>query len=261
MRSTPHPTRLIALVLAAVLGLTACGDDGTPAPADHATSESPTATATPEPDDLDVDEAGREETDLDPSDLDDESPALLETEYAVEAVDFGEPGAVTAPGTPLSMGEPAWLNQTVRYGTDEVTGPAGLTVLDIRELDPSVFDSYDNAEDFADKTPYAILFQQQWLYDIPEDRDPQTLALFPMLEDGSDAEYVTAGGGLGFGRATNTCGLQLPEYDEETKTLVSCFIGLGTDLPVTTAVYNGEGYASFVVSPDNPYFAQPLVWD
>lgn len=46
----------------------------------------------------------------------------LEVDYEVEAVDFGAPGAVTAPGTALALGQPAWLNQTETYGEDEVSG-------------------------------------------------------------------------------------------------------------------------------------------
>lgn len=129
----------------------------------------------------------------------------------------------------------------------------------MQTLDTSIFDQYDNAEEFAGYTPYAIVFQQQWFYDVPEGFDPMTTDLFPVKEDGADAEYLT--GQFGFGAATNACGLQLPEYDEDTKTLVSCIIGLSKDLPATTAKYNGETYTSVIVSADNTYFAQPLTWN
>jgi hypothetical protein len=250
MRPISRPATLTALALATALTLTACGSDDA---GSDATPFSAGADSTSE-DATDTDAADEAEVTEEPS----SEPTQLEVEYDVAAVEFGEPGALTNPGTPLAKGEPAWLNQTITYGEEEVTGPIGLSVLDTRELDPSIFDQYSNAADFAEYTPYAITFQQQWFYDIPEGYDPTTTDLFPLMEDGTDAEYLT--GQFGFGAAKNTCGLQLPEYDEETKTLVSCIIGLSKDQPITTAMYNGESYMSFVASPDNAYFSQPLSW-
>lgn len=250
MRQISRPATLTALALATALTLTACSGDDAESDATPFSAGSDSTEATTE---TDAETADAEETEEPTSE-----PTQLEVEYDVAAVDFGAPGALTNPGTPLAKGEPAWLNQTATYVDQEVTGPVGLSVLDVRELDPSVFDQYSNAADFAEYTPYAITFQQQWLYDIPEGSDPVTTDLFPIMADGTDAEYLT--GQFGFGAAKNTCGLQLPEYDEETKTLVSCIIGLSKDQPITTAKYNGETYMSFIASPDNAYFSQPLSW-
>lgn len=249
MRPITRPTTLAALSLAAVLTLSACsgGDDESTSPsfsAADATTDGGEATT--------EDEATEDVVEEEPT------PTELAVDYDVAAVDFGAPGAVTGPGTPLTKGQPAWLNQTATYGEQELTGPTAVSVLDVRALEPSIFDQYSNAEDFAGYTPYAITFQQQWFYDVPAEYDPTTLDLFPIKEDGSDAEYLT--GQFGFGAATNSCGLQLPEYDEETKTLVSCIIGLSKDLPVTSATYNGETYTSIIASADNAYFNQPLSW-
>ena len=253
MRPITRPTTLAALSLAAVLTLSACsgGDDESTTPsfsAADATTDGGEATT--------EDEATEDVVEEEPTE--DPTPTELAVDYDVAAVDFGAPGAVTGPGTPLTKGQPAWLNQTATYGEQELTGPTAVSVLDVRALEPSIFDQYSNAEDFAGYTPYAITFQQQWFYDVPAEYDPTTLDLFPIKEDGSDAEYLT--GQFGFGAATNSCGLQLPEYDEETKTLVSCIIGLSKDQPITTAMYNGESYMSFMASPDNAYFTQPLSW-
>lgn len=250
MRPISRPTTLAALSLAAVLTLSACsgGDDESASPSFSA------ADATTDAGDPAEGETTEDVVEEEPA----EDPTELAVDYDVAAVDFGAPGAVTGPGTPLTKGQPAWLNQTATYGDQELTGPTALSVLDVQPLDASIFDQYSNAEDFAGYTPYAIVFQQQWFYDVPAEYDPTTLDLFPIKEDGSDAEYLT--GQFGFGAATNACGLQLPEYDEETKTLVSCIIGLSTDLPITTAKYNGETYTSIIASADNAYFAQPLSW-
>ena len=169
-----RPT-LVALVLSALLA--GCK----PAATDTAAAETPQAEATewPAP-----------------------GPTQRAVQYDVAAVEFGEPGALTNPGTPLAKGEPAWLNQTATYVDQEVTGPVALSVLDVRALDASIFDQYSNAADFAEYTPYAITFQQQWFYDIPEGSDPVTTAPFPPMEDGTDAEYPT--GPFGFGAAKHT---------------------------------------------------------
>lgn len=250
MRPISRPTTLAALSVAAVLTLSACsgGDD------EETTASLSASDTTTDADESTDSEATEDVVEEEPS----EDPTELSVDYDVPAVEFGDPGAVTGPGTPLTKGDPAWLNQTVTYGEEEVTGPTAVSVLDVRALEPSIFDQYSNAEEFAGYTPYAITFQQQWFYDVPAEYDPTTVDLFPIKEDGSDAEYLT--GQFGFGAASNACGLQLPEYDEETKTLVSCIIGLSKDLPVTTAQYNGETYTSIIASQDNAYFSQPLSW-
>ena len=186
------------------------------------------------------------------------SPEPLPVDYAVEAVDFGEPGAVTPPGTALPFGTPAWLNQTVTVDGADVTGGVGVSVLEVRELDASVFDQFSNADEFAGYTPYAIITQHQWLYDVPEGSDPETLDLFPLTQDGADANYLTSG--FSFNSPGDSCGLALPEYDEEDRVLVSCFVALSQSVPVTSAEYNGEGYHSIVASSENAYIPPPVTW-
>lgn len=183
----------------------------------------------------------------------------LPVDYEVQPVDFGPAGAVTAPGTALTVGQPAWLNQTVTVGEEEITGGVGVSVLAVRKLDPTIFEQFSNADEFAQYTPYAVVTQQQWLYDIPEDASPETVDLFPIAEDGSDAQYLTSGFSLN--SPGDSCGLLLPEYDEENQVLVSCFVALSErDLRVTSAEYNGETYQSFMASSDNAYFPAPVTW-
>lgn len=192
------------------------------------------------------------------------SPAatVIETEYDVNAVDFGAPGTTTPPGTALAFGQPAWLNNTTTYYDEDsneqtAEGGVGVSVLEVRALDAAMFEEYSNAEEFAGYTPYAIVIQFQWLYSLPDGEAPDAVDLFPLKEDGSDAEYLT--GSFGFG-ATNECGLLLPDYDPEANVAVTCMVGLSTDLPVTSAEYNGETYYSFVASSDNEYFSSPIIW-
>lgn len=194
-----------------------------------------------------------------PSEGTERGDGALPVEYEVEPVDFGAPAAVTPPGTALAVGQPAWLNQTVTFGEEEVTGGVGVSVLAVRKLDPALFEQFSNADEFAQFTPYAVVTQQQWLYDVPADYSPETVDLFPIAEDGSDAQYLTSGFSLN--SPGDSCGLLLPEYDEEKQVLVSCFVALSErDLRVTSAEYNGETYQSFMASTDNAYFPAPVTW-
>lgn len=232
MRLSPLAVPAAALVLA--LGLAGCSSDE---PTSKDKDRSAGASAAPAP----------------------EQTGPLAVDYEVDAVDFGAPGAVTAPGTALGLGQPAWLNQTETYGDQEVSGGVGVAVLQVSELDASLFDQFSNADEFEGYTPYAVITQHQWLYDTPEGYDPTTVDLFPLDATGADTEYLTSGFSLN--SPGDSCGLLLPEYDEDARVLVSCFVALAKDgAVVTSAEYNGESYQSFIASSDNPYFPAPVTW-
>jgi len=189
---------------------------------------------------------------------DEPEDTTLDTKYDVQPVDFGAAGDVTGPGATLPFGTPAWLNQTETFGDQEVSGGVGVAVLEIRELDKSIYKQFSNAEEFEQYTPYAVITQHQWLYDTPEGYDPTTVDLFPIAADGTDTQYLTSG--FSFNSPGDNCGLLLPEYDEATRTAISCFVALADGTPVTAAEYNGESYSSFIASSDNPYFPAPITW-
>lgn len=256
MRSATRAATTSAALLAALL-LASCGSNGdstdsTPTTDDAAeTAESTEAAETTE------ETEPAEEPTQEPS----ETPTVLSTNYAAEIVDFGEPGATTDPGAQLAFGQPAWINQTVTFGEEEVTGGAGVSILDIQPLDASLFDQFRNAEEFEGFTPYAIIYQVQWLYDTPEGHDPKGPALWPIKEDGSDANYLTSGiVTTMFSSPGDDCGLQLPPYDEATRTLVTCFVGLSEDQPVVGALFNGESYGAMFATEGNPYVNSPISW-
>lgn len=255
MRTMPSRAVKAASALLVAAGvLTACSNGGDSA---ESTESSQAAEAT---DAATVEE--QESSTPEPEESSSPAATSVATEYDVNAVDFGAPGTTTPPGTVLGMGQAAWLNNSTTYYDEEsneqtAEGGLGVSILEVRALDPSLFDRFSNAADFAGYTPYAIVVQFQWLYTLPNGEAPQGLDLFPLKEDGSDAEYLT--GSYGFG-ASNECGLLLPEYDPTTNIAVTCIVGLSQDLPVTTAEYNGETYFSVIAGSDNQYFPNPVTW-
>lgn len=244
MSRLSHKALLGASLILPLALLTACGTD------DAAGTETSSAAETPQAPTEDVtEEVAEEETE----------PVEIDRNLDAEAVDFGTPTQVTSPGTELALGEPAWVEHTSTYGEDEVTSVVGLSVLEIREGDPSFFSQYSNAEDFEDYTPYFIITQYQWTEDPPADQSPDAPALFPVADDGSDLEYLT--GRFSIFSASDECGLRLPEYDEENRVALSCLVGLGVEgSPVAGAVYNGEGYGAFFATEGNAYVSSPLSW-
>jgi hypothetical protein len=229
-----------AAAVAGALLLAGCGGGDT---------DEPDAGTDPTVEDVAADEPTEEETTEEP-----------ESTFDVDAVDFGEPGAVTAPGTALTMGQVAWVERTVTFTDDtEVTGTQGISVLQIIESDASLFEQYSNADEFADYVPYLIVTQQQWIGEVPADENPPSADLFPLLADGADAEYLTTQ--FSFNSPGDACGLELPPFDEATNTAVSCFVGLSNSgQPVSGVEYNGESYYSFVATPGNLYLESPIVW-
>ena len=252
MRSATRAATTSAALLAALL-LASCGSNDAGADSTPTADAADTTEATETPEETEQAEEPSEE----PS----ETPTVLSTSYAAEIVDFGAPAETTPPGTQLAFGQPAWVNQTISYGEEEITGGAGISVLSIQPLDASLFDQFSNAEEFEGFSPYAIIYQVQWLYDTPEGYDPKAPALFPIKEDGSDANYLTSGiVTTMFSSPGDDCGLQLPPYDEATRTLVTCFVGLTEDQPVVGAEFNGESYGAMFATEGNAYASSPVSW-
>ncbi|MFV0425876.1 MAG: hypothetical protein ACK5KU_02440 [Beutenbergiaceae bacterium] len=186
------------------------------------------------------------------------------SDYDYEPIDFGAVGDVTPPGTELSFGDIAWVDKTstvIDENGDEVelSGMIGITVHDVVAGEPSFFDQYSNSSDFEGYTPYFIVIQYQWDYEIPENTSPPLLALFPMSADGEDLEFLT-GAVWSVSATSDECGISLPEYDPETQVGMRCVVGLSTDKPVEMLAYNGESYSAMVGTPGNEYLEAPVLW-
>lgn len=239
MRSTTTTRRLAGAALLLPLLLVGCaGEDPT--------TDAGTEDTAPE---------GSEETS---ETVEETTEPAADVDYA--AVDLGEPGDPTEPGTDLAFGEAAWVERPVDPADEESeTTLVGVSVLDVVEGDPALFQSYSNAEEFDGYTPYLVVTQYRWTDAPVEGEDPAGVDLFPLAEDGTDLEYLTSGFSP-FSGATDECGLTLPEYDAEAMQAVSCFVGLTTDEPVAVVEFNGEDYGAMFADAENEYFESPITW-
>lgn len=193
--------------------------------------------------------------------------------YDIEAIDLGEPGEVTAPGTTLALDEPAWIEADVYRGDsgEPTTELVGFTVRDIIEREPSVWDQFSNAEDFAGDVPWAIIVQQtftgepfeaeSWV----EGADVETESVWPLLANGDSGELLY----IQFRddeEIQEACGLSIPSYDKETNTAMRCLLAAAPEgQEVVGAMYDSEsaGGLSIPTLPGeegNPYLEQPLIW-
>lgn len=175
------------------------------------------------------------------------------------AVDLGAPPAnVTPPGTALAFGQGAWIGITSTDDTGKsFTEPVGIAVLDIVPGDATFWDEFQNAETFAGQLPYFVVIQQTFPNRAGTPEPPVSEDVWPKLANGSNAEFLTL-----FGAPTSdSCAVDLPDYDPATATNVFCIVGIGTaDNPVTSAYYNGLGQFTVTYNEDDIYADNPLVW-
>ena len=195
--------------------------------------------------------------------------------YDIEAIDLGEQGEITAPGTTLAMDEPAWIEAEVyrgESGDEPTTEVVGLTVRDIIEREPSVWEQFSNAEEFEGDVPWAIIIQQtftgepfeaeSWV----EGADVDTESVWPMLDNGESADllYIQFQDDEAIQEA---CGISIPSYDQETNTAMRCLLAAAPEgQDVVGALYDSEsaGGLSVPTLPGedvNLYLEQPLVWE
>lgn len=193
-----------------------------------------------------------------------------------EALDLGEEGEITEPGTELSFGEPAWIEAEVERDGETTTETIGFTVRAVIERDRSLWDEFDNADEFADEVPWAIIVEQKFTgepYDtglfgqgwFGTGEYPTTESAWPLTADDQTAElvYMQLGSSTEIGKA---CGVSLPTYDAETNTVMQCLLAVvpeGQEL--AGALFDGTeaSTANQLTQSDpdeNPYFENPVVW-
>lgn len=185
-----------------------------------------------------------------------DAPAAADGSY--QAIDLGEPPAdMTAPGTQLEVGTGAWVEVSITEDDETVTTqPFGLVVLDIVEGDPSLFDQFDNADEFAGDVPYFIVTQQTRPQQAGSDEVTKE-SLWPVLADGGSADLLTQYGVM----TSGLCDYELPELDTTTGTTVECVVALGTpENPVTEVHYDGLGQYTMFYDETDIYAENPIVW-
>lgn len=172
----------------------------------------------------------------------------------VVAVDFGD--VETAPGNvTLALGEAAGITKSNFEGTPSAT----VSLLEIVEGDPAIFEEWgEDGEQFEGLVPFYLVIQ------VTRDSDDHVeYAVYPVSETGQPTEYVVStfgSGGLASGTAE--CPLTLPEHDPETRTELTCVIGLAANgEKIVGGVYNGGSYTGFEVAGSDPdYGTAPIQW-
>ena len=130
----------------------------------------------------------------------------------------------------------------------------GTTVREVRELDPSSIEGFEDEPDFAGMTPYAIVTQFDY------DGGTSYIDVLPIDESGETAGWVANSiGNTAMGDA-DACGIVLPEEDSQSIAELECFVALADGSPVVGAVYNGTPRTATFPIEDHPFAAAPITW-
>lgn len=178
-------------------------------------------------------------------------PADADSAFDVSPVDFGADVEPTPGNAVLALGEPASIAKD--NGTT-----ATVSVLEIIEGDPAIFDEWEDGAEFAGTTPYYVVVQVDH-----EPGDRTEFAVYPLSDSGETTQYVVnTFGSSKMATGTADCPLELPEFDETTDTQLTCVIGLAEEgETITGALYNGGGYAGFqMYGSDRQYGLTPVTW-
>lgn len=257
--------RLLALVGAAALALSACGEDtadpvatpvGQPAettPVDDAvtatpqTSEDMTQTGEPADDATVTTEAGTTD-----------SAGTTEDPAIGGEVASGE---VPAPGTTVTVGETLTTHVQALEQGEEYYGFATLatTVTDASPADPALFEEAENAEDLAGYVPWYVTAEHEWLtYEgTPNSNMIPSLVAFN-AEGGEVSPIVNATWSAGI----PGCTVDLPDDKGVGKTATTCDVfAVPESEEIASVGWRGDDYADGGGSAaGNPYYEDPVLW-
>jgi hypothetical protein len=137
-----------------------------------------------------------------------------------------------------------------------------ISLRKVEEFDKSLFDQFDNAEDFADYTPVVVVIQYETLDEFDAEGEmPSFESLGGVLSNGEDAEALTSGF---IADTDSVCPFKLADGGEG-KWALSCIVYLvpeGEELE-TIGFYGYDFYAAFisVIEPGNEDFEEnPITW-
>lgn len=170
-------------------------------------------------------------------------------------VDVGTiPTEATKPGTTLALGETAWIHE------DDKAGMIGVTVREIRELDPAKIQDFVGNPEFDGTKPYAVVTQFNWNPASKTETQLRSVALLPVQEDGHFASWMAHElVGVDLGDA-DACNIALPKVERGSGVGFECFVALGESAPVVGAEYNGSPRNQDPPIEDHPFAADPILW-
>ena len=177
-----------------------------------------------------------------------ETPAI-----DVAAVAMPE-GDVTAPGSALVFGAPAWLPAATLGGDGR---EVGFSVLDIVAGEESFWEAFENAGEFAGETPYFVFVQVHDPSPVGEGAFSPADMLWPIHADGTS----------GFRLQNQAIGIAVIECPDFTVSgsygpgdTFSCFVGVGDGQPIAGASYAGRFANDRTAPGGEPYAAAPVTW-
>lgn len=173
----------------------------------------------------------------------------------VKEVSFDQDTARTPGNVVLPFGEPALIVKDDAEGTPS----ALVSVLQITEGDPKIFEEWDDGAQFKGSTPFYMVVQTQNF-----SNEEYEFAVFPENQDGKPVAYVaTTFGSSSLATGTAECPI-LMEAPEDAKTRLSCIIALADEGDeVTGGIYTGEGFSGFGSiggMGDATYGTAPIRW-
>lgn len=169
------------------------------------------------------------------------------------------PGALTAPGTTLAVGDSAVVHARTSLAEGETYwgyAEFSLTVTSIEQADPVVFEQFSNAEEFAGKLPWVVKYDVT--YTVTE--GTPNGGLYPALE-GVLADGSGSGGVVSLSGFDDICRAEYADSFAVGETAHLCTIkltGVG-GAPLAGVRWNGDDYADGS-GTENPYSADPVTW-
>lgn len=163
-------------------------------------------------------------------------------------------GDVTAPGSALALGAPAWLPAATLGGEAR---EVGFSVLGVTVGEDSFWNDFENAEEFAGDTPYFVFVQVHDSSPVGEGAFSPADMLWPIHADGTS----------GFRIQNQTIGIAVIECPDFTISgsygpgdTVECFVAVGDGQPIAGASYAGRFANNRTAPGGEPYAAAPVTW-
>jgi hypothetical protein len=166
------------------------------------------------------------------------------------------PKEYTEPGTELGQDEVA------RVFSDSPEVDVAISIREIKEYDQSLFNQFDNKEEFEDYTPIVVVVQYDTLDDFDKGGDlPSFESLGGKLGNGENAEALTSGF---LSDTDSVCPYKL-EDGGEGEWALTCIVYLVPEGEKLESIgfYGYDFYAPFIatIEPGNEDFEEnPITW-